>query len=323
VMALNGAGVWSLIAGTILGQTVKTLGMNYYSPFPHLPDFSFKGMKQLLRFGGHFTSIQVVWMTVSQADTLICAKLLGKDALGFYSVGMHLASLPSQRISALVTQIAFPTFSRMQEDLPKVQESMLHGVRILSFVAFPILWGMSAMAPEIIETLLGDKWISSIFPLQVLTLMIPFRLVMNFIGTVTQSIGRPDILLRNVLFSLLIIPLALIIGAHWWGLHGLVLSWLIALPIVFLQAAISTVPIFDMRLRKIVASMLPAAFASLLTYATIAFARYALVLGEQSFVRLGVFLVIATLCYGMMSLVFNRQGVREVVDLVRSVVATR
>lgn len=323
VMALSGAGVWSLVAGSMLGQTIKTIGTNYYSPFLHLPDFSIKGMQPLLRFGGHFTSIQVIWMFLSQVDVIICAKLLGTQALGFYSVAMQLASLPGQRISSLVNQVAFPAFSRMQEDILKVRTSMLLGVRILSLVGFPILFGISALASEIIEIVLGKKWIASTFALQILTLMIPFRLIGNFVGTVTQSVGRTDILLRNVLFSLFVVPSALFFGARGWGLSGLALGWLFASPLIFLQAMISTAPVFGTSLRQITASLIPSALASLLAYAAVALTRNALLSAEHSSVRLAVLMAVGLVSYTGVSYVLNRQGVREGFDLFRSIMATR
>ena len=101
-MAFAGAGVWALVAGSILSQTWKTIGLNWLEPYLRWPDFSMDGMRSLLHFGGHITAAQVFWVLFSQADVLLCAKGLGKEAVGFYSTAMHIASLPSQRISALV-----------------------------------------------------------------------------------------------------------------------------------------------------------------------------------------------------------------------------
>ena len=55
-MALAGAGVWALVAGSLLGQAWKTLGINWFSPFLRSPEFSIKGMRPLITFGGHITA---------------------------------------------------------------------------------------------------------------------------------------------------------------------------------------------------------------------------------------------------------------------------
>lgn len=323
VMALSGAGVWSLVAGSLVGQLVKTVGTNWYSPFLHMPDFSLKGMRGLLRFGGHFTGIQVIWMFLSQVDSLICARLLGKDALGFYSVGMHLASLPSQKISGLVNQVAFPTFSRMQADIARVQTNVLFGIRILSFVAFPTLWGMSSMASDIVRLLLGEKWLAAVLPLQVLALIIPIRMIGNFVGTATQGIGRTDILLRSVVVSLVVLPLLLFVGAREWGMTGLLIGWLIASPLLFLQAMINTMPALNMKLRQVGAAMFPAALASSLMYGAVALTRQALTSVQGDVIHLVVMVLAGAATYVTASLLFNRKGAQEFIALMRNIVTKK
>ena len=41
----------------------------------------------------------------------------------------------------------------------------------MSLIAFPVLWGMSCTAGEIVAVVLGPKWHDAIVPLQVLALM--------------------------------------------------------------------------------------------------------------------------------------------------------
>ncbi len=322
-LALSGAGVWALVAGALLSQLGKTIGLNWMSPFLRWPDFSLTGMRSLLRFGGHFTAIQVFWMFLSQVDILICAKWLGNEVLGFYSVAMHLASLPSQRLSGLVNQVAFPTFSRMQDDIKKVRESVLMGVRVLSFFAFPVLWGMSSIAPEIVDVILGAKWAASTMPLQLLALIIPLRMVANFVATALQGIGRSDIVLRNVIWASLITPPAFLIGVSGWGLLGLCVAWLLASPLVFLQSMVRGLPVFGLRLGQLATSLLPAAAASSGMYVAVTAMRLSLT-GEQTGVlRLLILLGVGGVSYAVMSCGFNRHGMREVLGLLRSLATAR
>lgn len=322
-MAFSGAGVWALVAGSILNQIVKTIGTNWLSPFWHWPDFSVKGLRSLLRFGGHISAAQVFWMFYSQVDMLICAKLLGKEVLGFYSVAMHLASLPSQRISGLVNQVAFPTFSRMQHDLPKVGANVLLGVRILSFFAFPVLWGMSSIAPEMVEVMLGAKWATSVVPLQVLALIIPLRLVANFVQVAIQGVGRSDVVLRNAIWASLIAPPAFFIGANWGGLLGLSLAWLIVSPLVVIQGMVRGLPVLGLRLAGLATSMTPAASAGLVMYGAVTATRHLLLVEQGGVLRLCVLIAVGALAYCAVSLGLNRKGAQEVIEMLRSIATTK
>jgi teichuronic acid exporter len=322
VMAFSGAGVWALVAGSILSQIWKTAGINWLSPFMHRPEFSLQGLRSLLRFGGHISAAQVFWMFYSQVDLLICAKLLGKEVLGFYSVAMHLASLPSQRISGLVNQVAFPTFSRMQNDLHSVSTNVLLGVRILSFFAFPVLWGMSSIAPEMVEVILGDNWSPSVVPLQVLALIIPLRLVANFVQVAIQGVGRSDIVMRNAIWASLIAPAVFFIGANWGGLLGLSLAWLVVSPLVVVQGLVRGLPVLGLRLGTLATSMMPAAGAGLIMYGAVAATRYFWLIEQGAVLRLCVLIAVGALAYSAVSFGLNRKNAQEVLEMLRSITTT-
>ena len=287
-MALNGAGVWALVAGSTLSLLWKTIGINWLSPFLRWPDFSVTGMRSLLCFGGHITAAQVCWLFFSQVDVLIGAKFLGKEVLGFYSVAMHLAALPSQKISGLVNQVAFPTFSRMKHDPRKVGDNLLLGVRILSFFAFPVLWGMSSIAPEIVEVILDSKWAPVVVPMQVIALIIPLRMVGNFVQTAIQGVGRSDIVLRNAISASLIAPPAFFIGANWGGLLGLSLAWLVVSPVASFQGVMRILPVLGLRFGQFASAMMPAVGAGLVMYGAVALTRNLFFVGQGGVLRLCV-----------------------------------
>lgn len=322
-MALAGLGVWALVAGSLTAQVIKTIGINCLSPFMRRPDFSLQGMRSLLQFGGHFTAVQVVWMFLSQVDVLICAKWLGNEVLGFYSVAMQLASLPSQRISGLVNQVAFPTFARMQDELGRVGDSVLSGVRLLSFFSFPVLWGMSSVAPEIVEVILGERWALATVPLQALTLIMPLRIVGNFVATAVQGIGRSDIVLRSVVWAACVMPPVFLTGVYGWGLLGLSLAWLVASPLSFLQSMVRSLPVLSLSLMQLAKAMGPAAGTGLVMYGAVVIARHFLVDEQGGLIRLCMLVGVGALAYGAVALAVNRKGVREVFEIVRSIAMVR
>jgi teichuronic acid exporter len=316
-LALAGAGVWSLVLGSLLGQLCKTVGLNLISPYFKRPDFTLSGMRPLLRFGGQMTVSQFLWMGFSQADILICAKLLGNEVLGFYTVAMHLASLPNQRISGLVNQVAFPAFSSMQNDLQRVATNLLLGARILSFIAFPVLWGLSSVAPEIVAAVLGEKWLPSVSILQAIALIMPLRMIGNFVQVANQGIGRSDVILRNAAWALLIGPLCFFVGAKWGGLQGLALAWLVVSPLVFLQVTLRGLPTLGLRWSALIKAILPTLATAVLMFAAVQLARP--LFGEilPLGVRLGGLIALGTATYLLAAMLINRRGLNEVLDLAR------
>jgi teichuronic acid exporter len=321
-LAFAGHGVWALVAGSVLRQAWKTIGINLLSPFRHWPEFSLTGLRSLLTYGGHLTGAQFLGFFFTQIDVVIAGKWLGKELVGFYSVAVHLSSLPNQRIAAIINQVAFPAFARIQNDIAAVGRNFLLGVRVLSFVAFPILWGISSVASEMVEVILGSRWGPVVLPLQVIGLVMPLRMITTFVPNVLQGVGRSDVIFRNYLWASLVTPVAFLVGVQ-WGLRGLCFAWLVWVPVVFGQIMIRTLPILGLSLRKLGLSIAPAGVACTVMYASVSLARLAFTAPTNGGLRLAILVFVGAAAYAAASIAFNRKGIREVRDLIRGLVSTR
>ncbi|MDP1652030.1 MAG: lipopolysaccharide biosynthesis protein [Rhodocyclaceae bacterium] len=316
--AFGGLGVWSLVAGTFVSQAWRVVGLNIAMGSWYRPSFSFVGLKPYVLFGGHLSLSGVLWFVYTQADVVIAGRWLGKEALGYYSVGMHLASLFNQRISGIINQVAFPAFSSIQHDLSQVAQKTLLGCRILSFFAFPVLWGISAVAPEIVTIVLGEKWIPAILPLSVLAVVQPLRIVQMFVPNAVQGIGRGDVILKNAVTACVIMPAAFLVGVN-WGLLGLCIAWLIGSPLVFLSNSMRSMPALKMRSIDLLKTMTPTAISAAVMFGAVTAARS---MGGLDSARVASLLILVTVgasTYAAMSWFTNRDGVREVVTIFRAV----
>lgn len=317
-LALAGYGVWALISGSLAMQALRTIGINVLASWIVRPDFSIAGARALLTAGGQTSLGRVIWFFFIQADMLFAGRWLGKEALGFYSVAMHLASLPNTRITALVNQVAFPAFSRMQSDLSWVAVKTLLGVRMLSILSFPILWGLSSVAPEVVEVVLGPTWANSTLPLQVLSLIMPLRLISTFVPNAVQGLGRFDVVLRAIVVAFLVMVPAFAIGVQ-WGLMGLCLAWLFGTPVMFLLNMRQNMAALQTRMGSLLAAMGRPAVAGAVMCGAIAACRMTAATDLAAPVRLGLLILVGALVYVAATFALNRQGLRELLALLKGI----
>jgi O-antigen/teichoic acid export membrane protein len=314
VLALLGQGVWALAIGTLVSQLVSTLAVNLAAPFLKWPDFSMPGLGSLIRFGGQMMAARILWLLYSQADVLIAGKLLGKDLLGYYSVSMHLASMPVQRVSAIINQVAFPAFASIQDDAKSVSSYVFRAFGILSFVGFPVFLGISSIAPELVDVVLGTRWTQAIIPLQLLALIMPLRLIGNFLPSAVDGVGRPDISLKNLAWACAIMPPAFLVGAH-SGLAGMSLAWALVFPLVFLLNVSRALPVLGLRVRDLLHALSASAFCGAAMYGAVSAARF-LAAGQISGIALlALLVVVGVVTYGALVLAFNRGPARELASL--------
>jgi O-antigen/teichoic acid export membrane protein len=316
VLALAGYGVWALVASTLVAGLCNAVALNVVQPYLERPSFSLKGMRRFMVLGGQVTAARVLSFAYSQADVFIGGRVLGKDLLGFYSVSLHLASLPVQRISGVVNQIAFPAFAQASQDPKTVPLHMLKGVRMLSLLSFPVLWGISSVAPEFVAVLLGPRWQAAVGPLQLLPLVMPITILSPFLNTAFQGIGRAGVVVRNMLTASIIMPVLFWAGTH-WGVMGLSAAWLVGFPLVFLVNLRRMLPLVSLRLADVLAAIaLPATAASVM-YGCVAAARQVLPSGLPTPAVLATLIATGATAYAIATLAVNRKGLREALRLFR------
>jgi teichuronic acid exporter len=315
VLALSGYGVWSLIVGTLVNSAFNTVALNCIAPFFKWPDFSFRGTRRLFVFGGQVTGARVLWQFYSQADVLIAGKMLGHELLGLYSVAMHLASLPVNKLAPVLNQVAFPAFARTQHD-SMLSHHILKSLRLLCFFAVPVLWGISSIAPEIVNVILGPKWQPALVPLQLLPLIMPLSLMSVFLNAAFQGIGQGGVVFRNVLTASVILPPAFLIGAN-WGLLGLSLAWLVGFPIVLTMNLWRMLPLVGLRLSEVLGTAAPATLSGCGMYISVMLTRHSAAPIEAS-IRMSLLIVVGAATYWGLSWVINRDGVRELTGFLRT-----
>lgn len=315
LFAYLGFGIWALVAGTILQTLVRVAGLNVISPYLEKPCFSLKGLRNVLSFGGLVTIEQTLWFLYSQADVFIIGKLLGSKLLGFYSVSMHLASLPMQKINSVLNQVAFPAFSHIQGNQELVTNYLAKSLRLVNMFSFPVFFGIAVIAEEAVLVLLGEKWRAAILPMTILSVIMPIRMASNLFPTVARGVGRPDINVINLIIASVIMPAAFVIGSH-WGLLGVSLAWLIAYPVVFCIEVQRTKTVTNIGIKNVAGTMLKPATASLFMVIAVLITKMMLpdagklaLLGIEIGVGASVFCLALWLIY--------RDGVRETIELIK------
>ena len=309
-------GVWSLVWGNLATLVCRVGMLNVLAPFRVLPSFSLGGMRKLVVFGGNVTASRLLWFMFMQADAVIVGRLLGEHVLGLYSVALHLASLPVQRISGILNQVVFPAASRFQHDKETIRIQLLKALGYISLIAFPLLWGMSCVAYELIPVLLGAGWGDAILPFQILTLVMPFRMIVSILPTITDALGRSEVSMRNSLLGCVVMPIAFYIGSH-WGIVGVAYAWLSAYPVVLFINLRRMLVVIGIPLMDVVRQVMPALVAAAGMYGVVWGGRMAWGASQAPALALAAEIAAGVCGYVAFSLVCNRTLVLELLRQVR------
>jgi O-antigen/teichoic acid export membrane protein len=179
-----------------------------------------------ISFGGYMIGNNIANTVNSMADLLIGGRILGPAALGLYSVPRTLSLQLQGILNPIVTRIAFPVMSRVQDDRPRLRRIYLQVLRLTASVNAPLYAYIAVFAPEITALLFGDRWADSGQILRLLALWGFLRSTGNPVGSLVLAVGRARLSFQWNLTMVAIIPLILWQGSTHFGLTGLAGAWI-------------------------------------------------------------------------------------------------
>jgi teichuronic acid exporter len=314
--ALQGLGAISLVLGHIVIILIKTVGVNIIQPVISKPTSSLKNIGTLIHFGRKVTFSRVLWFIYSQADIIIVGKILGGDALGFYSVGMNLASIPLDRTSGILSQVAFPAYSSLQNDPQLASTHFYKAVRLVAFLFVPLLWGMSSLGEEAFMVVLGPRWEMAVTPFRLICLVVPVRMISAMVSPFVDAMGRPDLTFKSVIVAVIVMPLGFLVGSR-LGITGVCLAWVLLFPMVFLFNLFQIFGNIKLRIADMFNATKRSCLAGAVMYVSVVSLKSYILHGLNLYLVLAAGIMTGILVYLGLSRMINKSCFQEIFALVK------
>jgi PST family polysaccharide transporter len=224
-LALTGGGVWPLVYGplvAVLLQAVLALATAGWRPsFP----WQVSTPPGLVSFSLWVSASNVVAWSFLQADNALVGYFLGAEALGIYALGFNLATVVPGLLSAPVSSVAYPQFSKPQLEGPSVVGAHLLALhRTVAAWLLPACIGVALLAPIVIPVVYGTRWPGLAAVIVVLSLTLgPSNLWSAINAQAFRGMGVPQAWLRAAVPALGLMVLALCLAAG-KGLQGMVVA---------------------------------------------------------------------------------------------------
>ncbi|MCJ7651410.1 MAG: oligosaccharide flippase family protein, partial [Candidatus Lokiarchaeota archaeon] len=195
--------------------------------------FALEKVKELFGFGKWILGSSILFFLITQGDDIFVGKLLGTTALGFYQMAYRISNMPATEITHVISQVTFPAYSKLQENIPKLREAYLKVLQLTAFLSFPIAGLIFILAPDFTRIFLGEKWIPMVPAMQVLTLYGAIRSIGATTGPLFQGAGRPSILAKLAVIQLLMMIVIIYPLTNKFGILGTAIT--IVVPNLIMQ----------------------------------------------------------------------------------------
>lgn len=158
-MALNGFGLWALVAHSIANQLLVIIVMSFDKTCRIPLGFSHTRMKEIFPFT---SKIMLTYATSGLFD-LIRTTMIGRrytrEDLAYYDKGLTYSNYVTMLVNQSMGSVLLPAFSRNQDNVESLRSMARRSVRITSFIMVPILVAVAVMAEPLIMVLLTEKWL--------------------------------------------------------------------------------------------------------------------------------------------------------------------
>jgi O-antigen/teichoic acid export membrane protein len=230
-------GVWALIAGILAGALTHLILSYYYAPYRPQLQFNWKAAQPLIHFGRWIFLTSLVAVSGSAMLQWVIARRLGAGELGLYYLAASIAFIPAEISGEVVGAVLFPLVARWQDNARRVVGVFRSVIAGISALILPLCGLLIALAPALVDNLLGEKWQGTAPLIQLLAIVNVLGLLGDTIVPILQGMGKPyQVTVLEVVQSTLLI--GLIWGlANRFGVNGAALAWIIAIGVSQLFSA--------------------------------------------------------------------------------------
>ncbi len=195
-IALNGGGVWSLVAQNLLNTTITAIVMGFTVKW--IPKFTcnLKKIGRLLSFGWKLLVSNLIDVLYQDIRSLVIGKKYNSGTLGYYNRGKQFPQFVINAINGSVQAVMLPVLSKEQDDKKKLKATMRTSIIVSSYIIFPMMAGLAAVATPLITVLLTEKWLPAVPFMMIYCFSLAFTPVHSCNLQAINAVGRSDIFLR-------------------------------------------------------------------------------------------------------------------------------
>ena len=160
-----------------------------------IPRISRNKLKGLWSYGWKVLTSSVLGTVYTQITPLVIGLKFTTDDLAFYTRGRSFPELISSTSTNTLAAVLFPVLSKYQENKGKLLQYTQLYINLASYIAFPLMLGLFAVADKFVIVLLTEKWLPAVPFIRIFCLAHMFDMIAIGNCETIKAMGRSDIFL--------------------------------------------------------------------------------------------------------------------------------
>lgn len=232
-MAYFGFGVWALIAQMLTSALLVVLFLWWQKLWRPTRRWSVASLTTMYQFGYKLFLSGLLDTGFKNMYVVVIAKLFSTSLAGLYFFADRIRELIIFQLVSSIQTVTYPALSRIQTDPDRLKQSYRKVISVTSFILFPLILFIAALAEPIFQFLLPEKWWPAAVYLQLMCLagvLVPIHAI-NL--NILKVLGRSDLFLWLEVIKKTIAVLILVISFR-FGIIGILIGQIVSSVLAYL-----------------------------------------------------------------------------------------
>lgn len=232
-LALNGFAYWGIATQNIVYVTSVTCCYWYFSPWRPTIHIDLRPLKGMIAFSSRLLITNIFGHINYNILSVILGKFYSEQEVGDFNQANKWNYMGYSVVTGMVNGVAQPILANVADDRERQKRVFRKMLRFTAFIAFPAMFGLSLITPELITIAITSKWSASAHILRVLCIGSAFTSVTSLYSNLIISKGKSNIYMWNTIV-LGLVQVAVMLYCYPYGIPtmikfyvGINIGWLL------------------------------------------------------------------------------------------------
>lgn len=227
VMAMNGFGVWALVAQQVINLLIDTCILWVTVKWRPKKVFSFERLKGLFSYGWKLLVSSLLDTVYNDLRQLIIGRMYSSNDLAFYNKGKQFPNLVVNNINTSIDSVLLPSMANVQDDKEHIKRMTRRSITVSIYTMAPMMMGIAFVAEPLVSLILTDKWLPCVPFLRIFCITYMFRPLHTANLNAIKAMGKSDLFLKLEIEKK-IVGMILLLSTMWFGVMAMAYSLLVS-----------------------------------------------------------------------------------------------
>jgi O-antigen/teichoic acid export membrane protein len=225
VMALNGAGVWALVAQQVINLAIDTTILWITVKWRPELKFSVERLKGLFNYGWKLLVSSLLDTVYTNIRQLIIGKMYSSADLAQYNRGKQFPNLIVTNVNTSIDSVLLPAMSNEQDNKAHVKAMTRRSIKISTYIMAPLMMGLAFVGEPLVSLVLTDKWLPCVPLMRIFCITFMFYPIHTANLNAIKAMGRSDLFLKLEIWKKIVGIIALL-ATMWISVEAMAYSLL-------------------------------------------------------------------------------------------------